>query len=144
MIKYQRTELKPARGIAAVVQKDRCYLGSARWRVWSLARHSGLRIWHCHSCGLHCNWGSGCGRDSNLFPGLETPCVLGWPKNIPNKKPTHKVLLIEDYWPIEELYLVYNHLIFILNKSTDIFHKVQTWKWKNCQAFTRLLKALYW
>ena len=40
-------------------------------QVQSLAQHSGLRIWCCHSCSL----GHSCG--SNLIPGLGTPYALG-------------------------------------------------------------------
>lgn len=38
-----------------------------RMQVRSPAQHSGLRIHHCHSCGLGHNHGS------NLIPGLRTP-----------------------------------------------------------------------
>ena len=37
---------------------------STGMQVRTLAGHSGLRIWHCHSCSVGCNCGSA------LFPGL--------------------------------------------------------------------------
>lgn len=56
-----------------MVQRDWPHLGS--WDACLiLARHSGLRIWHCCSCslGLDCSW--------DLIPGLGTPSSTGWPK----------------------------------------------------------------
>ena len=50
-----------------MVQRDWWHLRSARMQVQSLAWHSGLRIWHCHSCGVGCN----CGSD--LIPSLGQP-----------------------------------------------------------------------
>ena len=50
------------------------HLGSARTQVGSLARHSGLWIWHCRSCSLGRNYGS------DLIPGLGTSCAAGQPK----------------------------------------------------------------
>ena len=43
-------------------------------QVRSPAWHSGLRIWSCHSCRV----GGNC--DSDLIPGLGTPCAVGKPK----------------------------------------------------------------
>ena len=54
-------------GVPAVVQQDRQCLGSTGMQVRSLAQHSGLRIWHCHSYGLGCNY------SSYVIPGLGTP-----------------------------------------------------------------------
>ena len=53
-----------------MVKGDQWCLGSAGKQVCSLAWHSELRIWHCHSCGL----GGDCGSD--LIPG---PGVLHMP-----------------------------------------------------------------
>ena len=61
-------------GVPAVVQPDWWHLESAGMKVQSLAQHSGLRIWHCHSCGL----GRNCCSDLIPVPG--TPCASGWPK----------------------------------------------------------------
>ena len=43
------------------------------------ARHTGLRIWHCHSCSIGCNCGS-------VIPGLGTPYAMGEPKKKKKKK----------------------------------------------------------
>ena len=59
-----------AGGVPAVVQQDP-HLGSPRTQVRSPARHSGLRIQCCHSCGLGCN----CGSD--LIPGSGTAYAVG-------------------------------------------------------------------
>ena len=61
-------------GVPTVVQRDWQHLGSAGMQVRSLAWHSGLRIWRCHSCGL------GCDCSSDLIPGLGTPHATSWPK----------------------------------------------------------------
>ena len=45
-----------------MAQRDRQHLGSAGTWVRSLAWHSGLKIWRCHSRGL------GCDRGSDLIP----------------------------------------------------------------------------
>ena len=42
--------------------------------------HSGLGIWHCHSCSLGCN----CALD--LIPGLRTPYAVGRPRIKGKKK----------------------------------------------------------
>ena len=52
-------------GAPTVAQWDQRCLCSAWTQVWSLARHSGLKIWHCHSC----NIGSSCSLDSIPGPG---------------------------------------------------------------------------
>jgi len=63
------------RGDPAVVQQDKQRLGSVGMQVQSLGWHSGLRIWHCCSCGL----GRICGLD--LIPGLGIPYATGqWKK----------------------------------------------------------------
>ena len=49
--------------------------GALGSRFDSLARHNGLRIWHCHSCSL----GQNCG--SNLIPGPGTPYASWWQDN---------------------------------------------------------------
>ena len=56
------------------------HLCSMETQVWSLAQHSGLRIWHCCSCSV----GHSCSSD--LIPGLGTPCAMGWPKKKEKKK----------------------------------------------------------
>lgn len=53
----------PYSGVPTVVQWDWQYFGSVGTKVQSPAKHSGLRIWHCHSCSL----GQNCGSD--LIPG---------------------------------------------------------------------------
>ena len=54
-----------------MVQQDWWCLGSAGTQVQSLglAQRSGLRMWHCCSCGL--------GHNYDLIPGLETPYTEG-------------------------------------------------------------------
>ena len=49
-----------------------------RRRIQSLARHSELQIWCCHSCSLVCY----CGSD--LIPGPGVPYKTGWPKKKKN------------------------------------------------------------
>lgn len=49
-------------------------------QVLSQAQHSGLRIRHCHSCSVGCNWGL------DLIPSPETPYAGGWPKKEKRKK----------------------------------------------------------
>ena len=61
-------------GVPAVEQWGWWCLGNAGMQVQSLARHSGLRIQHCHSCSLGHNYGL------DLIPGLGTPYVAGQPK----------------------------------------------------------------
>ena len=56
-------------------QWDQQRLGSTGTQVRSLARHSGLRIWCCHSCGLGLNGGF------DLIAGPGTVYAMGWPKN---------------------------------------------------------------
>ena len=74
-----------------MAQWDWQHLGRAGMWVPSLAQHSGLRIWHCCSCGLVCN----CGSD--LIPGLGAPHVLFWDSQKRKKNWTmliHNVVLI--------------------------------------------------
>ena len=58
--------------------------------IRSLARHNGLRIQHCCSCGLGRNYGL------DLIPGLETPYATGRPKKEKDKKhePFRQLLVI--------------------------------------------------
>ena len=56
------------------------FLGAVGRRFDPQPRHSGLRIWHCHSCGLGCNCGLA------LIPSLETPCAAEQPKKEKKKK----------------------------------------------------------
>lgn len=63
-----------------MAQRDQRCLGNNGVQVLSLARHSGLRIWHCHTCGF----GHNCGSD--LIPGPGTPYTMGWPKKKKKKK----------------------------------------------------------
>ena len=53
-----------------MVQWDRQHLGSPGMQVNSLTQHSGLRIWHFHSCSLGCNCGS------YRIPGQGTPYAM--------------------------------------------------------------------
>ena len=64
----------PMRGVPAVAQRNQRHLWSAGTQVQSPAWQSGLRIPHCHSCGI----GHSCGSD--LIPGPGTPPAVGWPK----------------------------------------------------------------
>lgn len=57
-----------------MTKRDQQHLGSAGKQVQSPGRHSGLRIHHCHSCGL------GCKYSLYLIPGLGTQYAAGWPK----------------------------------------------------------------
>ena len=57
-----------------MAQQDQWCFCSAGTQVQSLARHSGLRIWHCHGCSVDSN----CSLE--LIPGPGTPYALGWPK----------------------------------------------------------------
>ena len=82
----------PATGVPSVVQWHLQYLWSAGTQVWSLAWHSGLRIWCCRSCCIDHN----CGSD--LVPGLETQHSMGWPK-----KKKKKVQLLRSYRFISSL-----------------------------------------
>ena len=50
------------------------HLWSTGTQVQTPARHSGLRIWHCCSCGIGRN------TPSELIPGPVTPCAAGWLK----------------------------------------------------------------
>ena len=56
--------------------------------VWSPAWCSGLRIWHCHSCGLGQNSGL------NLIPGLGTPSAMGCPPPKEKKRKKNTIDLI--------------------------------------------------
>ena len=64
----------PITGVSAVVQQDQQHPGSAGMQVQSPARHSVLRIWHCHSCSLGCNC------YSNLTPSPGIPYATEQPK----------------------------------------------------------------
>ena len=70
------------RGDLAVAQWGQWYLGSAGAQVRFPARHSGLTIWCCHSCGL----GHSC--SSEVIPGLGAPYAEGQPQNSKNKMRT--------------------------------------------------------
>ena len=61
-------------GVAAVVQRDQRHLPGTEMQVPSPARHSGLRILCCGSCGV------GCSYSSDLIPGPGTPYTAEWPK----------------------------------------------------------------
>ena len=50
-------------------------------------QHDGLKIRHCHSCGL------GCGCGSYLNSGPETPYPMGWPKTIQQQNGKEEVKL---------------------------------------------------
>ena len=54
-------------GVPAIVQEDWRCLGSTGMQVQSLAGHSGLKIWHCCSCGF------GGSHSSSLIPDPGTP-----------------------------------------------------------------------
>ena len=58
-------------GVPTVAQQDQQSLGNTGIQVWSLAWHSGWRIWCCRSCSL----GHSCRLD--LIPGPGTPYALG-------------------------------------------------------------------
>ena len=65
-----------------MVQWDCQNLGSAGRRVWSPARYSGLRIWHCRRCSLlHC-CGLVCSCSWDLIPGPGAPYATREPKKI--------------------------------------------------------------
>ena len=66
-------------GVLAVMQWDLQRLCSAGGRL-NPSLHSGLKIWHCHSCGIHCNC------SSDLIPGLGTLYATGQPKKGGKKK----------------------------------------------------------
>lgn len=57
-----------------MVQQDHQHLCSPGTEIQSPARHSGLRIPHCHSCSVGCN----CGWD--LIPGPGTSYATESPK----------------------------------------------------------------
>ena len=57
-----------------VVSLEQWHTGSS----WAL--HIGLRIWHCHSCGVGCNCGS------NLIPGRVSICYRASKKGKKKKK----------------------------------------------------------
>ena len=61
-------------GIPTVAQWNQWYHGHVGMQVWSLVRHSGLRIPHCYSCGI----GGNC--ISHLIPGPGIPYAVGHPK----------------------------------------------------------------
>lgn len=63
-----------------MAQRDQRRLGSAGTLVSSLAQHSRSRIQCCPSCGLGHNYGS------DMIPGLEISCALGWPKKEKKRK----------------------------------------------------------
>ena len=66
--------IKKKTGVSAVAQWDQRCLRGPGTQDQSLAWHSGLRIRHCHSCGL----GHNCHQD--LICGLGIPLALGHPK----------------------------------------------------------------
>ena len=66
---------KKTTGAPAVVQQDQQHLGSAGMQAASPARHSGLRIQRCRSCGL----GQDCSSDGS-DPWPRAPYAMGWPK----------------------------------------------------------------
>ena len=68
------SNLRSKWGVPAVAQWDRRPLGSTGTQAGSLTWHSGLRIWHCSSCGLGLNYGL------DLIPGLRTPYTMGQSK----------------------------------------------------------------
>ena len=74
------SDVKNLMGVPAVAQQDGLCLCSAGTRVQSSARHSGLRIQHCHSCSLGCNC------SSDLIPCPGTPHASGQPKKKKEKK----------------------------------------------------------
>ena len=76
--------LKYGTGVLAVVQGDCWRFESPGMQVRSLAWHSGLRIWHCHGCGLGLNGGL------DLIPDPGTPQAAGWPKKKKQKKGTNE------------------------------------------------------
>ena len=67
-----------------MAQQDQGHLWSTGLQVQSPARHSGLRIRHCSSCGV----GHNCGSDP--IPGLETPYATEQPKKEEKKKKRKK------------------------------------------------------
>ena len=76
--KYPTIKYNIISGAPAVTQRDWCHLESTGMQVRSLAWHSGLRIWHCHSCDL----GQDCGL--GLTPGLGASYAMDgqkWKKN---------------------------------------------------------------
>ena len=73
--------------VLSIAQRDRWCLGSNGIQAWFPARHSGLRIQHCCSCGLGHNY------RSDLILGLGTPLASGWPKKKKQKK-KYIILLI--------------------------------------------------
>ena len=74
-IKLQLNKNFKYQGVSTVAQCDWQCLGSAGTQAGSQAQYSGLRIRHCCSCGLGCNYGS------DLIPGLGTSICLGVAKN---------------------------------------------------------------
>ena len=69
-------------------------VSSKAW-VWSLARHSGLRIQHLHSCAV------GCSYSSDSIPGLGTSICSGYDhKKKKNQEISHTVWKSKrNTWP---------------------------------------------
>ena len=89
-----------------MAQQDRqWHLGSSGTRVRSPAWYSGLRIQHCHNCGL----GLDCG------PGSETPYASGQPKKEKEKKEREKKSIKNFFWRGREIAIRNN------NKTTIKF-----------------------
>ena len=96
-ISYVPDHLRLVRlGVPAVVQWNWQCLGSTRIQVPSPARHSGLRILHCLSCGL----GHNCGSD--LIPDPGTLYALGWPKRKKKKRLVRVNSLQGSSWAASE------------------------------------------
>ena len=75
-----------------MAQWDWWCLWNAGTQVRSLAWHSGLRIWHHHSCSI------GHHRGSDLVPGLGTPYAMGLPeKKRKEKRRKKKIKHTETY-----------------------------------------------
>ena len=96
--------IKNTRGASAVAQWDQQCLGSAGTQVRSLARHSGLWIHCCHSCGLGSNYGS------DHIPGPGTPYATG---QLIKKKTT-----TTWKWRNKAMFKYGSHLI----KQNKLFH----------------------
>ena len=74
-----------------MLQRNWQHIGSTGTQVHSPAQHSGLRIWHCRSCGLgrNCAWA--------LIPSLGTPYAMSGQKRKINKLELHELLLNIEY-----------------------------------------------
>ena len=78
--------------VLPVAQWDQWCLGSTGMQVQFPGQHSGLRIWHCHSCSL----GHNCGSD--LIPGQGIPHATGQSKK-KKKRKQKKLRLRLSTWP---------------------------------------------